>query len=185
MERGSIGSPLPTGTHMIEYPKFIPPAIEPDADCIRAMFKEKFTVQERLYVTDLLQRGHYDSVGAALNVEEPERNYWLDKYLCLKRPKLTVLESVVQKELAAWEAANGPIPTPEIAAFWDARLKAELAGEKLAPLDEALASIGVLTNEEKMDVSMTKAEICAALEAKGIEYDPASKKADLKALLES
>lgn len=172
---------------------FVYPENPPSAERIRAMFRELFTEQERYYTSDLIQRGHIDAVGAALYVENPERAYWLEKYLDLKRPKAEVLDSKVREELRGWEGKNGPISSPALAAMWQSRLDAEKEGKELPPLEEALKVIADKsepkeetkeeTTEEAKEETMgegklSKKEIIEQLKAKGVEYDPAIKKSD-------
>ncbi|MFA6158983.1 MAG: hypothetical protein WC763_05190 [Candidatus Paceibacterota bacterium] len=176
---------------------FHPPTETPDVELIRAKFRELFTVQERQWTSDLIQRGRFEDVGAALDVGSPERSYWLDLYLKLRRPHAEVLDSKVNVEIREYEAKEGPIDSPEKAAFWQARLDLEREGKKLPKLDLSVIGVIVTENEdvkpiedeispeEAEDAKMSKADIITALEVKGIEYDATAKKADLKALLDA
>lgn len=121
----------------------------PSDDTIRANVKQLFTVQERQTITDLINRGKIDFVGAALEIENPERAYWLDKYLILKRPQETPVDSRVQEELRKYNAEGHGIDTPEKAAFWEARLKMEKEGKTLPPLEEALKALDEKEVEEE------------------------------------
>lgn len=155
---------------------FLPPKEAPSEDTIRANYASLFTMQERETVADLLSRGKIDFVGAALEVENPERAYWLDKYLILKRPKAEELESAVQEEIRKWQADGNEIDSPKKADFWETRMKLERENKVLPDLKVALKEL-----EEKK--SLTKAELKAMLDEKGIEYDPTLKKSELSALL--
>ena len=168
---------------------FVYPVENPTDDCVRAMVKDLFTVQERGTMAEMLSRGHIDHIGAALQVENPERAYWLDKYLALKRPKAEPVESKVREELRKYEAEFG-LDTPEKAAFWDARLQLERDGQPLPPLRKALKELDLVVDSpadelDEDEKSLSKAEIIEQLEAKGIEFDASLKKAELKLLLEA
>ena len=170
---------------------FLPPKEAPSEDTIRANYASLFTMQERETVADLLSRGKIDFVGAALEVENPERAYWLDKYLMLKRPKAEEMESAVQEEIRKWQGEGNEIDTPVKAAFWDNRMQIERSGQKLPDVKKALEDFALSNKtadntsvEEDDGKSMSKVEIMAALDAKNIAYKPIMKKAELKALLE-
>src|SRR3990167_10434777 len=85
---------------------FLPPKEAPSEDTIRANYANLFTMQERETVADLLSRGKIDFVGAALEVENPERAYWLDRYLILKRPRAEEQECAMQEEIRKWQAGG-------------------------------------------------------------------------------
>lgn len=167
---------------------FLPPKEVQSADTVRAMYHDLFTVQERETVADLLFKGKIDFVGAALEVENPERAYWLDLYLALKRPKAEPEDSIVQEEIRKWQGEGNEIDSPEKAAFWDARLKLERDEQKLPDLQVALKSLEVgvadSTSEPVVEKKThSKAELKAMLDEKGIAYEQGMKKAELQALL--
>lgn len=120
---------------------FIPPVENPSDDTIRANIKQFFTVQEREIMQKMLDQGKIDFVGAALDVENPERAYWLDKYLALKRPHYESEDSQVQEEIRQYETNGNSIDSPEKAAFWQHRLDLEKAGKPLPKLEDALKAL--------------------------------------------
>lgn len=153
----------------MKEPIFIPPTEQPGDDTIRANVKQLFTVQERLAMSDLIQKGKIDFVGAALDVENPERAYWLDQYLIMKRPKNEPEDSIVQEELRNWQGQGNDIDTPEKAAFWNARMDQEKNGAKLVPLEEALVAITPVVQPESDIVESASTEAPAEAPVEAVE----------------
>lgn len=151
---------------------FVPPKEQPSHDTIRANLKELFTVQERSAIADLIQRGHIDHVAAALDPDSPERAYWLDQYLIMKRPKEEPEESAVREEMRKYEADGNAIDTPEKAAFWQKRLDLERENKPLPDLEKELKEFSKVSEES--DIS-DEAQVSEA------EPSEASEQVDVKA----
>jgi hypothetical protein len=66
-----------------------------------------------------------------------------------------------------------------------AERKAELRAQGLTIVDAVFAPKVEEQTEQKTEVGMTKAELQAALDAKGIAHKPAMSKAELQAMLDA
>jgi len=141
-----------------------------------------FTVQERLAMSDLEQRGEFQHVAAALDIPDHDHAFWLQEWLDLKRPVAEkVVDSVVEKEILMHESKGNKIDSPAEAKFWQNRLDLEKAEQPLPDLEEALAEFN--KNQEVLD--LTKDELKERLDEAGIAYKGSMKKEELLDLLMS
>lgn len=87
-----------------------------------------FTQEEQDYIKDLAKKGQWDLLASAVNIQNPEQEYWLNYFIDKNKPITIVEESKVKKELEkelSKSAIDNTLDSPEKEAEWQAKLDAE------------------------------------------------------------
>lgn len=91
---------------------------------------EIFTQEEQDIIERLTKSGDLLAITKAMSVDSPEKEYWLNKYIDERRPKVEVLDSKVRKEMLEAQRKGDVIDSPEKEIAWQKKLDEEIEKPK-------------------------------------------------------
>lgn len=113
---------------------------------IKGRMRDLFTQQELETIVRMMENDQIEHVGAAVDVTDPEHEYWLDQYMRLYAPtKFPEEDSVVRQEMLEFYRGGGDVDSKVSETFWQERLDLENAKKELPPLKKALEDAGLAT----------------------------------------
>lgn len=136
-----------------------------------------FTEEEKVKIKECLKSGRFEDMGAAIQIDDPVREYQIQNIKKVYVPKVNIHESKVKEDLADAENKNGGRPvidSPEKEAEWQAKIDEEKA-KQLADDDKKEAK--KVAAEAKIDAAGSDVKACCGAKGKRHKKDcPENKK---------